>query len=324
MSRRLTVVLVRTRALDYWSARGSAAGECGSGGRRENTWGRSDEVSRPTCRLPAVWLAGVCLLASLSGCANWRAEEKVASKLLPQPKLSATSVAIEVVQVHFDGQQAGDLEQIWQEVEEPLPVELRRRLEHNGFWCGVTGMQLPMPLRRQLDRPQSDLPDEEGQMPSKAQRMQCRRGARKPWVCRPSSDELNVLMRSEDGALRGRTYDSARCVMAIRCFPNGDGSVRLQLTPEIEHGETKPRHYGDGGLWQVRVGQLREAFDDLASELTIAPGQTVVLSGTPDQKGLGGSFFHTDNGRSIMLVRLVQTQLDNLFEPTSSAALSDS
>ena len=108
--------------------------------------------------------------------------------------------------------------------------------------------------------------------------------------------------------------------MALRCYPNGDGSVELQLTPEIEHGETKPRHYGDGGLWQVRVGQEVEAMTSMVSRLTVTPGQTVMVSCTSDRKGLGGRFFSGDDSRSVLLLRLAQTQLDNLFAPDRASA----
>ncbi|MCA9179526.1 MAG: hypothetical protein KDB14_33955 [Planctomycetales bacterium] len=239
-------------------------------------------------------------------------------QLLPTPKLSPNSVVLEAVQVRFSGEQDEQVEAIWREVEEIPDVETRRRLEWNGFWCGVVGTQLPPALREQLDRPQSLLPDERGNAPTQGTRLQCRRGARKSWSCQQMQDELNVLLCEEEGTLRGRTYQQARCLLAIRCFPEGDGSVRVQVMPEIEHGETKPRHFGDGGLWQVRVGQEREVFERLAAELEISPGETLIVSCTPERKGLGGRFFGVDEGRSLLLLRLVQTQMDNLFAPEES------
>jgi len=51
----------------------------------------------------------------------------------------------------------------------------------------------------------------------------------------------------------------------------------------------------------------------------LAPGNVLMISGTPDVKGCGSSFFtETDSGttyRRILLVRLAVTQYDDLFAP---------
>lgn len=261
-----------------------------------------------TCAVLALLTA--CLTA---GCTVWRPVETPQQTRLPQPKLAPNSVVLETVLVTFPEERDEEIERIWEEVEEPLPLEVRRKLEENGFWCGRCGMQLPAALRARLDEADSNLPDEEGQLPAQGQRIQCRTGKRKPLASTAQRPELHVLVRDAQGMLTGRTYHQARCQAAIRCYPQGDGSVQVQWTPEIEHGEIKPRHQSDGGLWQVRVGQEREVFQNLAAEATLTPGQTLILSCTPDRKGLGASFFSGERGRSLLLLRLAQTQSDALF-----------
>ena len=60
------------------------------------------------------------------------------------------------------------------------------------------------------------------------------------------------------------------------------------------------------------------------------PGQTLILSCTPESKGLGQNFFvdtsHGDPQQKLLLIRLAQTQRDDLFElsePLPDALISD-
>jgi hypothetical protein len=54
-------------------------------------------------------------------------------------------------------------------------------------------------------------------------------------------------------------------------------------------------------------------------EPILSPGEILIVSGTPDVKGLGQHFFASPNAdeksQTMLLVRLAQTQLDDLFAP---------
>jgi hypothetical protein len=154
-------------------------------------------------------------------------------------------------------------------------------------------------------------------------RLQSRTGRRGRIVMSGPHDRLEVL-RNESGQLRDEIYEQAACVVALRTFPLGDGRVRIELTPEIEHGPLKQRLVDGDGALRWEPSQERRIYDDLCMESIVAPGQTLVLSATPQMAGVGRSFFvRESNGglRPVLLVvRLAQTQHDDRFAPDQVAA----
>jgi len=73
-----------------------------------------------------------------------------------------------------------------------------------------------------------------------------------------------------------------------------------------------------------RVDSSRDCdrFEDLLIETTLSPGQTFVVSASPDAVGIGAAFFaangESQRRRRVLLLRLAQTQLDDLFAPDRS------
>jgi hypothetical protein len=68
------------------------------------------------------------------------------------------------------------------------------------------------------------------------------------------------------------------------------------------------------------LSQDHERYDDLTISAVLNPGQTFVLAGTREVQGLGQHFFPAGerfpDHRRILLLRLAQTQLDDLFNPS--------
>ena len=64
-------------------------------------------------------------------------------------------------------------------------------------------------------------------------------------------------------------------------------------------------------------------FERLRLEAVLSPGQTLLLTSTVDTKGLGDQFFSASAGgggaRKLRLVRLAQTQYDDLFASEDAA-----
>jgi len=103
----------------------------------------------------------------------------------------------------------------------------------------------------------------------------------------------------------------------MRSNPLGNGSVRLQLTPEVHHGAPQQRIVGDNHNFIIETKQTEVAFDQLLIECVLAPGETLVLSCTSEFSGLGRHFFVepdvSDPKPKIVLIRLAQSQFDDLF-----------
>lgn len=274
--------------------------------------------SLSTLHAVVAWLAGVILQ---SGCTSWTPSQAKDWKL-PQPRMSPDSVVLEVATLRLplsDGDPAW-----WEDVDEQaISNDLRVSLGQNGFRCGLIRGELPDGLQQALAAQRETLSpiDGDGSAASPTlgeQRLQSRTGRRSKIVATPVRDSLVVLVPREK-QLTGRTLSQAQCVINVRSFPSGDGGVELEITPEIEHGETKQRWVGQAheGAFRIDNNRDRLTLDMLQMRPKLAAGQAFVVSSTSDKRGIGHQFFaDADSGtteRRVLLIRLAQTQLDDLF-----------
>ncbi len=268
---------------------------------------------------------GLCLLAAAAGCASWT---KVATETsqLPAPRMSPDSVVLEIAFLRMPPGSAEINDAVWAEIDEQhLPAELRRQLSANGFRCGLIGSQVPTELRRLLDSEQGSAADSsENQLPvdgsaaAQHRRLQSRAGRRGEIVTCKTRERM-VVLTHEDGGVRGETLSDAVGLFAVKTYPQGDGRVRLELTPEVHHGQPRNRWVAEDGSLRLEAGRERKVFERLRIEPTLSPGHTLLLTCTPDIKGLGQQFFTDDSGgrldQVVVLMRLAQTQFDDLFAP---------
>jgi len=266
-----------------------------------------------------------CLLGVCGGCSPWSASSTPNSLLKPPP-LPPDSVVLEVAVLEVPEDEAADCEQLWREADEQqLPIEQRRKLASCGLRCGVIGNQLPDWIRERLDasRRTVDLDEETGmaQMSdTKAQRrVHCRPGQDSSIPIGGLRETLTVDLGSQGE--EPISYEEAECQFALKTVPKGDGRVGIQLSPEIYHGPKHQCWVAEEGSFRLDSARDCARFDDLQVECTVSPGQTLVLTSSPDRTGLGATFFgdaKSKNCRTVLLVRLAQTQLDDLFAPDQS------
>ena len=245
---------------------------------------------------------------------------------LPPARMAADSVVLEFMFVRMPVSESAAYAEIWSATDEQnLPAELRRQLADNGLRCGVLSRELPPVLRERLassanslEERSEDIDTSDAEVDRTARRKQCRSGRRAKIVVSKTHDSLSVLTR-EGGAVRGRLVEQAQCLFALKPYPQGDGQVKVDVTPEVEHGEVKQRWQGGNGTMMQRMGKERIVLDQLRIVTTLAPGQSLLLSSTEDAHGLGDHFFVETAGgtveRTLLLVRLAQTQHDDLFAP---------
>ena len=70
-------------------------------------------------------------------------------------------------------------------------------------------------------------------------------------------------------------------------------------------------------------GREHQEFDELRMDTVLSPGQTLIVTCAPEARGLGGFFFAEAVGagdRSLMLLRLAQSQYDDLFQDNRAAS----
>ena len=286
----------------------------------------------------AFTVATLFVAATLStGCTSWETTSTHAAKFgLPQTRLSRDTVVLEMRTVTLpDNMSAEDMQRLWHELDEQhLERTLRRSLADNGFRCGIFGSQLPDVLRTMLDQSEEATASgrwehmeslSEGSLGHR--RLQARARLRYEVVTSPIR-EKRVVLTAQDGNIGGQTLLDAQCLFALRVFPQGDGDARLELVPEIHHGPVRQRWTGSDGAFQPEISRGKEVYRHLKIDTVLAPGETLALTSTDEQKGLGEQFFAESSEssessaplRSMLILRLAQTQRDDLFESTDANA----
>jgi hypothetical protein len=276
---------------------------------------------RTVLLLPAI------LALTLAGCTTPAVEGK---SPLSAVQMSPDSCVLEVCFVRFPFGDPEVNQQLWQEVDEQqFPADLRRRLSRNGFRLGLLDGQIPAALSKLLEmkdesRPtggtsQIDLAELDSEGPPVKRHLEIRAGQPKMIVASGVYDQLPVLI-CEPGELGGETYSQAQAVLVVKTFPQGDGRVRVELVPELQHGELRQRWVGQDGMWRLEAGRQRRVFEEMAFSATLSPGCILLVSSLPDRPGsLGHHFFTEDNGKpeqKLLVLRLAQTQHEGLFSPT--------
>ncbi len=266
------------------------------------------------------------LLAPMLGCQD---PLKRGQSPLAPVRMSPQSVVVEVLRVRFPMADQGVGEDVWSEVDEQrFPAELRRQLAANRFRVGLIGGQLPMTLSRLMQLSDAPPPaDRSNVISAEAMEEEPRvqrshmtlRSGRRGEIC--ASDvygQLPVLI-NESGELGGKIFSQAQGMLAVKAFPENDGRVRLEIVPELHHGQPQQRWVGSQGMMRLDTSRPRRVFDRMRVSAMLAPGEMLLLGSLPNRPGsLGHHFFTRDRGRleqQLIVVRLAQTQHQSMFSP---------
>ena len=284
-------------------------------------------------RMSARSLLSLAFLAALTGCAPLELSSARSDKntnSLPRGRLAPDAVVLDIAFVRYAATDQATEEAIWKGADEQrFSVELRRALAANGLRVGLIGQQLPPRVQELLSEgpkllealSQGAAGDLE--IVGAKQHLPVRAGHRSIIKASAVYPSLAVLL-NEDGVVRGYDLRDARCIFSLKPYPQGDGRVKLAITPEIEHGESKTHWGGTEGVMIPQTGQERLILDRLQCDGLLSPGQTLILSCTPQIKGLGECFFSQNVSgaleRRAILIRYSQTQFDDLFAPEQTSA----
>ena len=270
----------------------------------------------------------------LGGCSPWL-RPAVSDKALPAPLMSPETIILEVAFVHLTPDDSAIETATWQHVDEQmLAVDVRQRLAGNGLRAGALGSQLPPELRHLVERTAQELTEApagddvttaETTTLARNRRMQVRAGRRGKIVVSAVAPNISVLAKDDQGRVQGEAFRDAQCLFSLLANPSGDSRTKLQLTPEVEHGDLQNRWVPVDGALVQQVGKPRHVYDQLRIELPLAPGQTLIIGPTEQAGGLGQHFFTLSvpiPRRTLLLVRIAQTQQDDLFrQPDGSTQL---
>ncbi|MFK7766878.1 MAG: hypothetical protein AB8B55_06620 [Mariniblastus sp.] len=265
----------------------------------------------------------------------------------PQGRMAADAVGLELGVAQLESDQVDTFEEFWSLLDsQKLPLELRQLLDQNGIRAAVMGSHSPTSLHQLVD-PQPIDPavmtklekqlDKKGLLRPKQRmvmhdRISNREGQAHPVATSETHPAISWVIRNGDLQTVG-FGESVRGVMTITTFPNGDGSVRLIIRPQIHHGQSRQRVGVGDRDFLMQASQTVTSLDDLKFEVTLRAGESLVVAPTSDVTDLGKLFFgavgngdlgsgvssdtatskHPVPSHRVLLARLVQTQMDDLF-----------
>jgi hypothetical protein len=273
----------------------------------------------------------VCLLG---GC-RFIEPEAATKTLLARPVPTTDAVWLEVFSARFPQADARINREMWGQIDEQhLPADVRRRLAENGLRAGLVGTQLPPALAELLKL--SDKPAEQTQVPLSSLEaepkvtlrvLQTQSGKRYEVLTSRTHEQLSVLLAGAAG-VGGRTFPQADGRFALCAFAQPDGRARLELVPEIHHGQQQLRWVGDEGVLRGEPGRPRQAFEDLRVKCLLAPGQMLVVTSLPERSGsLGHALFADEDGgratQKLLVLRLAKAAPDRAFGDSDEARPMD-
>lgn len=276
----------------------------------------------PWCCLAIVMLTGCSLFSP-----DPESEKEIAEFKLPTPQLPVDAVVVELQFLRMPEAKIAEIEQLWQITDEQvIAVQTRQRLEANGMRFGLVPGDMPPIFQQWIAEAQQRVRDDALEQASVAssislvpKQLTFRAGKRKELFLHGIQDQWLPVIYQESDKVCGETFEAPEFTFATTAIPHGDGRATLQFTPEIKHGPVRNVVVGKEAAFRFEWQRQRRAFDELGIQITLSPGQTVVLTCTEPPKGLGAHFFVTDSAlrqreHVLVLMRLARTQLDDLFD----------
>src|SRR5262249_6560884 len=144
------------------------------------------------------------------------------------------------------------------------PSEQRAVIDDNGFRIGVIGGALPIELQNLLASKRS-CPD--------PRRIQTHAGSSTSIALGPTDPGCEFQLH-EDGKTTPAALKNADFKLQLTPTP-ADGRIRLQVVPEVMHGDTAllPRPAADRSGWELQQHRPTERYSSVSWEVAVAPGQ---------------------------------------------------
>jgi hypothetical protein len=299
----------------------------------------------------AARVIAIFLIASLAGCAQVEKKKAPTGPKFANGRMTNDAVALEIGLVQLDESQVELFEQFWQGLDhQKLDLVLRQRLDQNGLRVGLMPSQPPAAfLELVKSRPSQmeslDLVEqkmfEQGKLEEKTRMIIHQRIVnRRSDTYRVETSEIHpqyqwTIRRGHQESFG--SGEGVQGVIEINTAPQSDGTAKLKLTPRITYGPMQTTIGVGERDFAYASGRAGHTLAELGLETVLRPGETLVMAPTSDRADLGHLFFDAlpapeDSNRTashlthrVLLVRLVQTQLDDLFgKPFSTEPLASS
>lgn len=303
----------------------------------------------------AMFFILICVVL-MTGCAKLEKPLPKSTLTFSKSRIAVDAVGLEVGVAQLDSTQSKTFADFWRMLDQQeLPLDVRQRLDANGIRVAVMASHAPPAFNQLVDFAEINadaLNEFESQLHAKGmlrpqrrmvthQRISNREGEAHSVVTSVVHPESSWVVQS-DGSQSAGFGQQVRGVISVTTYPKGDGSVRLVVRPEIHHGQERARIGVGESSFLLQSSQYVSALDELKFEVDLRSGESLVLAPTPDNSGIGQLLFGTvTDGLEIdavlnnqeqsaesksnkpvplhrmMMVRVIQTQMDDLFSNTN-------
>jgi hypothetical protein len=230
-------------------------------------------------------------------------------------RMHPDSISLEIAVAHVRAEDRPLLDKLWPQLDEQgVSIERRRMLDKNGLRCGVASQQLPAEFRQLVAS------DVERDMPALSSHQQIQIGFGESHVIEmaPLVPQLQWSVIQADGSSRTGQCADAAFLFELRTYPIGNGTAEIELCPKIRHGSARPTLTAERDTFVLQPLLEQVSLNEIAVGCRLKPGETLIV-GPSAGAGIGGAIFGDPGGENaplrLLLVRLAQTQMDDLFAP---------
>lgn len=219
--------------------------------------------------------------------------------------MAPDAVALEIGVAQLDYSQAETLKQYWHSLDQQeLAVETRQQLDRHGIKVGIMSTRPPASFSK-LVNPREVVIDEldafqrqlylSGHLSATSRmlahnRISNRKGQPHPIVTSAEHSKYSWAIHDQGGTTV-ETSSNVRGIFSIRTYPQGDGSVRVVVQPQVHHGKLEKRYGATANGFKFENQQTVATLEQLEFEVPLRSGETLVIGPTTDIDQLGRLFF---------------------------------
>ncbi len=246
------------------------------------------------------------------GCNHLRHETGPVATRLTEFKLDSKSAGLQIAVAELTDLQDDLWHELLREIDtQSISLETRKRLDLNGLSVGTLMSRLPPSLARILNEAPTAEQRQNSRLVS-SQFVQNRMGS-EHWVQSATTQESLYWTMIEESFQSSGHCDSAMAGFYISSSVQGNGTINLQVSPGVKHGQLRPRIGLGEEDFAIRETQEYRGFQALDFQVPLKHGHTLVIWPS-DGSGLGGQLLDGGGNRiRFLLVRLIQLAEDDLF-----------
>ena len=269
-------------------------------------------ASKPTRTNKYFGLIFCALMLATCGCESFRqAQESYQPPTLATSRMAHDAVGLEIGIAQLDTNQTEAIDRVWRALDQQeLSLETRQQLDRHGLKAAVMSQRPPSDFESLVNPRQVVLEELNGfqrQLYLKGKlkasermlvhdRISNRQGQSHSIPTSQAHPSLSWTIetpatRDSQESLIEDSAKNVRGVFVIRTYPQGDGSVRVVVQPQIHHGDVTQRYGATANGFKFDQQQTVATPASLEFEVTLRSGETLVIGPTAEVTGLGHLFF---------------------------------